>query len=196
VGRIRFEERMAVPARVYVVAFAVGAVFIGAITLIGGSSPLVLAALAGGAGAFAALLLWWSTGRRRIRIDDEFLTLGYGDRVDLRWVREIEVVGRDGIRAIRQRLLEPGAGAAAAAPAMLGGRLGLGLGQIALGLSTVSSAERRRGVVCPAWAEQAVHILNLPAQQADEWLVATTRPAELEAALRDAVAEAQAKVVA
>jgi Protein of unknown function (DUF3093) len=192
----RYEERMWVPWWVYALAIAIGGGFFALIGVLAGASAWVLIGVSLGYGVFMAALFAWSTALRRVRIDDRYLELGFGDRVDLRWIEEIQPVSGDVLRRIRTRMLEPGAGAGAAAGGMLAGTLGHALGRISLGLSSLRGIGRRRGAVCPAWMTTAVHITTLPGQGTVEWLVGTRRPDELARELREAVDEAGSRYLA
>ena len=184
---------MWVPWWVYALAIAICGGFFAVIAVLAGVSGWLLLAVALGYGVFMALVLAWSTALRRIRIDDRYLKLGFGDRVDLRWIEEVEPVSGGAVRRIRERLLNPGAAAGAAAGGMLAGTVGHAFGQVALGLSSLRGVARRRGAVCPAWMKTAVHFTTLPGQGTAEWLVGTRHPDELAATLRAASDEASSQ---
>jgi Protein of unknown function (DUF3093) len=196
VARYRYEERMWVPWWVYALAIAICGGFFALIGVLGGTSGWFLLAVSLGYGLFMALVFAWSTALRRIRIDDRFLELGFGDRVDLRWIQEVQPVSGGLVRRIRARILDPGAGTGAAAGGMLAGTLGHALGRISLGLSSLRGLQSRRGAVCPAWMKTAVYITTLPGQGTVEWLVGTRRPDELAEALRRAADDASSQYLA
>jgi hypothetical protein len=193
VARYRYEERMWVPWWVYALAIGIGGGFFTLIGILAGISGWALLAVSLGYGVFMAALFAWSTALRRIRIDDRYLELGFGDRVDLRWIEEVQPVSGDVLRRIRARMLDPGAGAGAATGGMLAGTVGHALGRISLGLSSLRGIGRRRGAVCPAWMRTAVHVTTLPGQGTVEWLVGTRRPDDLAGTLRAASAEAASR---
>jgi hypothetical protein len=49
-------------------------------------------------------------------------------------------------------------------------------------------------MMCPTGIHDAVHVVNMPGQTADEWLIAARDPERLAATIRAGVAEAQAAV--
>jgi Protein of unknown function (DUF3093) len=196
VAHYRYEERMWVPWWVYALVFGISGGFFALVGLAADARGLSLLLLGVGFGVWMTLLIWWSTARRRIRVDDRYADFGYGDRVDLRFIDETQPVSGAAVGRIRRRLLDHGAGAGVAGASMLAGRVGHAFGQIGLGLSSLRSLGRRRGAVCPAWMRTAVHVTVLPGSATAEWLVGTRHPDELALALREAADAASSRYLA
>ena len=90
-----FSERLWTPIWVYLLAFAFGAAMATAIALSGPASLELAVLSAVGLGLVFVLIFAFSTTLRRIHFDGIYLRLGFGEKIDLRWVTSIAVVDRE-----------------------------------------------------------------------------------------------------
>lgn len=190
-----YSERLWVPAWTHVAVFAPSWLFLAVIGWFATNDRWLIVGVATGFALWMELLIVGSTTGRRIRRDGIWLRVGFGEKLDLRWVQSVEVVHGRETDAIRHRLLNPSQPpAAATAVAAAGGSAGLAVGDLALAWSTLRGLRSRRGMLCPSGVHDAVHVVNMPGQTADEWLIASRDPEHLAATIRAGVAEAQAAV--
>jgi hypothetical protein len=190
-----YSERLWVPARVHAAVIVPSFVVLAAVGWVASASIWVAVAAGTGFALWMEFVLVSSTYGRRIRRDGGWLRAGFGEKLDLRWVQSVEVVRGAETRAIRHRLVNgtpPPTGSSAVMA--LGGQAGMAAGQVALAWSTIRSIRSRRGMMCPAGISDAVHVVNMAGQSADEWLIASHDPERLAATIREGVAEAQAAV--
>jgi hypothetical protein len=189
-----YSERLSVPLWVHLAFLVPSWLVIAAIAWVGGASHWLLIGSATVFALWMECLVLISTTGRRIRREGIWLRVGWGEKLDLRWVRTVEVVRGSETEAIRQRMLNPSRPpSGAAAVALLGGQAGFAFGQLALAWSSFRGLGARRGLICTAWDHDAVHIVTL---SGDEWLVAARDPERLASMIREGVTDAQATVPA
>jgi Protein of unknown function (DUF3093) len=186
-----YSERLWAPAWVHLVVVVASFLLLAAVGLV--ASPDLWVAVAAGLvfALWMELLVVLSTWGRRIHRDGHWLRVGFGEKLDLRWVSSVEVVHGEETRLIRHRLVNgtpPPSGTTAVAA--LGGQAGLAVGQFALAWSTFRGLRTRAGRLCPAGVTDAVHAVS-GGGATEEWLIASRDPEALAATIREGAAESR-----